>query len=284
MIDLLLKGGIYPDFEEERMKKANIGIVDGRISYIGQNEPVAKKVINIEHRVVSPGFIDIHMHEDDLTEGRPEFDIGNLMLMMGVTTACGGNCGTQYQSLAEFKSSIERLGGSPVNWVMLAGYNTLRESLSLGHNEVMSDEQRKVIRDMLSSELAQGAAGISFGIEYDPAMTFEDMADALSLLSDSRYLAAAHFRQSGSGAIESLKEMNALSEATGVKFQISHLCSCSATGQMKDSLRLIDQMIANNPLLDFDTYPYNAFSTSIGSEVFSKESLKQWCRNIGDIS
>ena len=35
--------------------------------------------------------------------------------------------------------------------------------------------------------------------------------------------------------------------------------------------------------LIFDTYPYNAFSTLIGSAVFEKESLDQWCSDLGDI-
>lgn len=77
--------------------------------------------------------------------------------------------------------------------------------------------------------------------------------------------------------------MAALCEASGVKFQISHLSSCSATGQMAESLELLDKLIEKNPLLDFDTYPYDAFSTLIGSAVFEKESLDQWCEDIGTI-
>ena len=53
-----------------------------------------------------PGLVDIHMHEDNLSEGG--FIIGKLMLKMGVTTACGGNCGIQHQRLSEFKGYIEK--------------------------------------------------------------------------------------------------------------------------------------------------------------------------------
>lgn len=284
MIDLLIINGRYPDFKEGEFADGNIGITGGKITYIGEEMPEADRILDAAGAVVSPGFIDIHMHEDDLSGGERKFIIGDLMLKMGVTTACGGNCGVQNQRLAAFKAGIDDLGGSPVNWVMMAGYNDLRASLGLGHRDKMSLRQREEIRLLIQEELDEGASGISFGIEYDPAITFEDMIDALTLLKPNPdYLASAHFRLSGIGAIESIKEMNALSEEAGVKFQISHLSSCSATGQMAESLELIDKMIAQNPLLDFDTYPYNAFSTLIGSEVFEKESMDQWCEDIGTI-
>lgn len=280
MLDLLIKNGKYPDFEKNELVRGNIGVSGGKIIYIGRDSPVAEEIIDAEGAVVSPGLVDIHMHEDNLSEGG--FIIGKLMLKMGVTTACGGNCGIQHQRLSEFKGYIEK-EGSPVNWVMLAGYNSFRQMLGLGHEEKINLEQKKKIRELISEELVVGASGISFGIEYDPAIQYEDMMDVLSLLRGKGYLASAHFRLSGDGAIESIKEMGALSEDAGVKFQISHLCSCSATGQMEDSLKLIGELIEKNPLLDFDTYPYNAFSTLIGSAGFEKESLDQWCSDLGDI-
>ena len=48
-------------------------------------------------------------------------------------------------------------------------------------------------------------------------------------------------------------------------------------------MELIDQAKKKHLGVDFDIYPYNAFSTLIGSEVFEKESLDQWCKDIGTI-
>ena len=284
MLDTLITDGCYPDFERDRMIEANIGIENGKISYIGGQRLPARRLIDAADRVVSPGFIDIHMHEENFQEDGPSYIIGELMLKMGVTTVCGGNCGMQNQRLSQFKRMIERLGGAPVNYVMLAGYNQMRYLLGIGHNERISPKQQRQVLDLLREELEEGARGISFGIEYDPAITFDEMAEALMLLhGNQRYLAAAHFRQSAEGALESIKEMIALSEVSGTKFQISHLGSCSATGQMAESLELIDEAKKKHLGVDFDIYPYNAFSTLIGSEVFEKESLDQWCKDIGTI-
>lgn len=284
MIDTLIVNGRYPCFENKELIRANIGIEAGKIVFIGAEKPDAKFSIDAAERIVSPGFIDIHMHEENFAEDGPRFLVAELMLKMGVTTACGGNCGMQNQRLAAFKRVLQELGGSPVNYVMLAGYNQMRYELGLSHHKELLAPQKTLIRRLLEEELAEGAFGISFGIEYDPAITFDDMAEALALLTlNQRYLAAAHFRESGSGALESIKEMITLSKSTGVKFQISHLGSCSAYGQMKDSLELINKSVLESPLINYDTYPYHAFSTLIGSQVFEKESLDQWCEDLGTI-
>ena len=91
MLEILIKNGIYPDYEKKEMVKANIGIQDGKIAYIGQETPEAARVIEAEGKVVSPGFIDIHMHEEDFVHEGKQFIIANMMLEMVVTTAVGGN-------------------------------------------------------------------------------------------------------------------------------------------------------------------------------------------------
>ena len=70
MLDILIKNGSYPVYDKNVLVKENIGIKDGKIAYIGSEEPEAAQVIDAEDRVVSPGFIDIHMHEEDFHEGK----------------------------------------------------------------------------------------------------------------------------------------------------------------------------------------------------------------------
>ena len=91
-MEILIKGGKYPDFEAGDFKTANIGIQDGKIAYIGEDAPEAEKVIEAKGLVVSPGFIDIHMHEENLKSNEYQFSTGNYMVKMGVTTCVGGNC------------------------------------------------------------------------------------------------------------------------------------------------------------------------------------------------
>ena len=103
MLDLLIEGGKYPDFKSEDIRKANIGVRDGKIVFIGKDVPESKKVIYAHEKIVSPGFIDIHMHEEDFVQEGEKYVISEMMLKMGVTTAVGGNCGLQKQTLSSLK-------------------------------------------------------------------------------------------------------------------------------------------------------------------------------------
>ena len=283
MIDLLLVNGQYPDYEKGEMVKGNVGIDGGKIVFIGNETPEAAKVIDVKGDVVSPGFIDIHMHEEKfLTEG-DKYVIAQMMLEMGVTTAVGGNCGLQNQDLSEFKAAIERMGGSPINYIMLAGYNQFRYQLGIGRYEEATLEQREEIRKLLKRELDEGAFGVSFGIEYDPGITYDEMLYAAGVSDDPDLLLAAHYRSDCINDIESIHEMIRFAEEIPMKFQISHLSSCSAMGFMKESLEAINAAMEKNPKLNYDTYPYNAFSTLMGSAVFEDGCFDDWKKDYSDI-
>lgn len=283
MLDLLIKNGRYPDFKENKIKNGNIGITNGKITYIGIENPEAVEVLDAKGSVISPGFIDIHMHEENFKDEGEEYVIAQMMLEMGVTTAVGGNCGIQHQDLSFFKDVIKRLGGSPVNYIMEAGYNTFRNSLGIGRYEHATKEQQDEIRALLKRELDEGAIGISFGIEYDPGITTEEILYAINVTDDPNKLMSAHYRDECTNDISTVEEMIEIAEKIPMKFQISHLSSCSATGRMEEALEAINTAIEKNPRLNYDTYPYNAFSTLMGSTVFEDGCLETWHKDYSDI-
>ncbi len=83
MLDILIKNGKYPDYTKNALVKGNIGIEGCKITYVGTEEPDAEKVIDAEDRVVSPGFIDIHMHEEDFHEGK-HFCIADMLSLIHI--------------------------------------------------------------------------------------------------------------------------------------------------------------------------------------------------------
>lgn len=283
MLDLLLKNGVYPDFDASEMKQGNVGIKGGKIAYIGEDEPEAVKVIDVCGSVVSPGFIDIHMHEENFVGEGEEYVIAQMMLEMGVTTACGGNCGIQKQPLKTFKEVIQKLGGAPINYLMQTGYNQKRYALGIGTYETATQEQRDQIREWLKEELDEGACGISFGIEYDPGITTEEVLYAINVTDNPNLIMSAHYRDECKGNTNPVDEMVEIADSIPMKFQISHLSSCAATGGMADALKVINEAMERNPRLDYDTYPYHAFSTYIGSAVFEDGCLEDWKKDYHDI-
>ncbi len=284
MYDKLIINGEYPDFNEGKLIRANIGIEGGKIAYIGTECPEAAETIDASGKVVSPGFIDIHMHEEDFAKEGKEYIVSRMMLEMGVTTVVGGNCGVQYQPLADFKAVIEELGGCPVNYIMLAGYNQLRTAMGIGRYQHPSQKQMDELREQLKGELAEGAYGISFGIEYDPGITFDEMLSAAKATDNPHHFLAAHYRdETKKDDLFNIEELIRFAEMIPQKFQISHLSSCSATGSMKEALECINAAMEKNPRLNYDTYPYNAFSTHIGSAVFEDGCLEGWGKDYSDI-
>ena len=94
----LIKGGLVLDPANRIQSVLNVLMEDGRIAAVTEAEPEADEVVEAAGRVVAPGFIDIHMHEDPLNEDGTLYRdedkaIFNCMLRMGVTTAIGGQCG-----------------------------------------------------------------------------------------------------------------------------------------------------------------------------------------------
>lgn len=284
MYDLIIQGGCYPDFRRKQILRGDIAVQDGRITAVGSVTGPAKRVIQAEGRVVSPGFLDIHMHEENFQKEGEHFEISERMLKMGVTTCVGGNCGTQHQSVSQFRAVLDRLGGAPVNYLLQAGYNTARQALGLTHYETASQEQIHTLIEQMQQELDAGAIGISFGLEYDPGIPTEEVLQVVQALRHPDLFVSMHYREDSVGAEASVREMIAIAEAIAPRrFQLSHLSSCSAMGQMAPCLALINDAMARLPGLDYDTYPYSAFSTGIGTAVFDEGCFEHWGKDYSSI-
>ena len=124
----LIHGGRVIDPANRVDAKLNLLVEDGRVAWVGTGMPEADQTIDATGKIVSPGFIDIHMHEDPVGEdGKIAFDISNSMLRMGVTTAAGGNCGINVYDPVEYLALVDK-DGAPVNMVMFAGHEYFRKA------------------------------------------------------------------------------------------------------------------------------------------------------------
>lgn len=286
MLDKLFINCVYPDFGEKAMKKGAVGIKGGRIEFISSGEngyPEAEKVIDIDGNVLSPGFIDIHMHEENFIMEGYRYVVANMLLRQGVTTCIGGNCGNLRQGIKDFRDGIERLKGSPVNYMMLVGYNTIRTDCGVELYDHPSKEKQKLIDRRVLQEIENGASGISYGLEYGPGISMDEMIHSVGLFDDKGALVAAHYRHDSRRSIESIKEMIKLQDSIENPFQISHLSSCAAMGQMKEALEIINSAMDKDKRLNYDTYPYNAFSARIGTEVFAEGCFEEWNKSYDSI-
>ncbi|MEZ5660039.1 MAG: amidohydrolase family protein [Burkholderiaceae bacterium] len=116
MADWVIRGGTIADGSGGPLFEADIAIEDGRIAAIGRNLAAGHEEIDARHRLVTPGFVDIHTHFD----GQACWD-SHLWpsSLHGVTTAVMGNCGVGFapvhggdqDRLVELMEGVEDIPG-----------------------------------------------------------------------------------------------------------------------------------------------------------------------------
>ena len=99
MFDVLIRGGSIVDGTGKSAYKGDIGIKGDKIIEIGDlSLAESKEFIDAEGMVVSPGFIDTHVHSDAVLLTNPQHPQG---IMQGITTEILGQDGLSYAPLSK---------------------------------------------------------------------------------------------------------------------------------------------------------------------------------------
>jgi len=124
--DLIIQNGTIVAGDGNPWYRADIGIQDEKIIAIGNlSDARGDAVIDAADLIVCPGFIDIHNHSDRNIITIPTSD---NVLLQGVTTVVGGNCGGHSFPLSEQFKILED-GGMAINFCSLIGHNSIRREV-----------------------------------------------------------------------------------------------------------------------------------------------------------
>ena len=273
--DLVLEGGRVMDPETGLDAVRNVGIRDGKIAKISTSPLDGRHVIHAAGLVVSPGFIDLHQHAQDLASQRVKaFD--------GVTTALEMEIGAP--DVAEFLKSKE--GHSLIHYGTTASHVAARSlifgaPLPAGNilpksgpatETAATPDQIARIQQRLRDELDAGALGIGMGIEYTPGATRLEVIDMFRVAAERKLPVYTHMRSAGrvepGSAIQSVEEVIGAAAITGAALHIVHINSTCLRDSL-ECLSLIEGARAHGLDVTTEAYPYIAGMTAINSAVFN---------------
>jgi N-acyl-D-amino-acid deacylase len=252
--------------------------MDGKIAAISEGIIHGREEFECLGKVVSPGFVDMHMHEDPINDTGDGFKlcIADSMLKMGVTTAVGGNCGIGPVDSLKYLELADALG-YPINIGLLSSHDNLRKHIGdFDKYNPVNDDQVEKMRNKLEEELDGGTLGLSFGVRYVPGLESNELKKLTGTAARKRKLLAAHVRDDAAQVIPSIMELAEIAEEEGARLQISHIGSMAAFGQMEQVLSLVDSLNANGLDIGLDCYPYSAFATLAGSTTYDEGFLKRY--------
>src|SRR5258706_13715262 len=285
-MDLVIRNATVIDGARSPRYQADVGISGTKIVAIGK-VPKGKAEIDAGGKIVAPGFIDAHTHDDRLMLSAPEMA---PKVSQGVTTVVAGNCGISlapaprgmpkpvippidlmddegsWFRFPTFASYVEELAAKPAatNCALLVGHSMLRVQTMQDLSVPAKTSEVKAMRAMVDEALSAGAIGVSTGLYYEPASaaTTEEVIEVCRPLKARNGLYVTHMRDEGDRVTQSLEETFRIGRELGVPVVVSHhkVVGKPNHGRSPETLALIEKAMRSQPI-GLDCYPYCASST-----------------------
>ncbi|MFJ9725447.1 amidohydrolase family protein [Streptomyces sp. NPDC101209] len=300
MEELVIRDADVVDGSGEPSYRADVVIDGGRIVSIvkeaaaaGCQRPEARRELDAEGLVLSPGFIDMHAHSDLALLRDPDH---SAKAAQGVTLEVLGQDGLSYapvddRTLAEVRRTItgwngpgddidfdwrsvgeylDRLDrGIAVNAAYLIPQGTVR-MLAVGwEDREATPGELDRMRRLVAEGMEQGAVGMSSGLTYTPGMYAKDaeLTELCRVVASYDGYYCPHHRSYGAGALEAYAEMVDLTREAGCSLHLAHATMNFGVneGRAPELLALLDEALASGADITLDTYPYTPGCTTLAA-------------------
>jgi N-acyl-D-aspartate/D-glutamate deacylase len=195
MHDLIIRHGTVIDGSGSSARVADVAVDNGVITAIGKGLGAARRNVEAEGRLVTPGFVDVHTHYDGQATWDPYLTPSSWH---GVTTAIFGNCGVGFAPvkadaspfLINLMEGVEDIPGSVLaegvkfDWESFPQYldvlDKAPKAIDIGaqvphaplrfyvmgergadHTSIPSDDEIARMGDLLEQSLNAGALGFT---------------------------------------------------------------------------------------------------------------------------
>jgi N-acyl-D-amino-acid deacylase len=279
--DLLIVGGQVVDGSGNPWYYADVAIQDGRIAAVGLlSNAKATRTIDAKGKIVTPGFIDLHSHADG---GLATMELRHSpnMVAQGITLSVVNQDGRSPRWPIRDQKALYEKQGIGTNAVLLVGHGTVRTRV-MGNqrdNQIATDADIQAMQKLVDEGMADGAFGLSSGLEYDPGRYSEtrEVVALTRMVKPYGGFYISHERSEGAdpmwkvasdpspfvSLIEAVNETITIGRATGVPVVASHLKAKGASywGSSQVATRLIREAREQGIEVYADQYPYETSGT-----------------------
>jgi len=285
--DLIITNALLVDGSGAEPVRGHLAIKGERIAALGDFPcPDGVPVLDAAGRVLAPGFIDSHTHDDGYLLAHPEM---TPKVSQGITSVVTGNCGISLAPLTSqdvpqpldllgpaelfrfstFAQWIEALREAPAatNVIPLVGHTTLRVAV-MGDavDRAANAGERQAMRELLAEALAAGAFGVSTGTFYPPAAAAptDEIIDVCAPMAGRHAIYATHLRDEADHVVPAMEEALAIGRAVDARVVFSHhkVAGSRNHGRTRETLDMITRAAASQPVC-LDCHPYPATSTML---------------------
>ncbi|MGH2475706.1 MAG: N-acyl-D-amino-acid deacylase family protein, partial [Candidatus Limnocylindrales bacterium] len=293
-VDLLITGGTIVDGTGAPGRTGTVVVEGDRMRTLPADATLpthAGRTIDATGRIVAPGFIDLHSHGGLVILAEPRHE---PKVRQGVTTeivGVDGNGFAPFAKQADLDAFVELdsgLDGRPdidydwrsvadylarfdgtvsVNIGTLVGNSQLRID-ALGWDDVPADDRAlDRMRQTLRDAMADGAVGLSSGLDYPPGSyaTTEELAQLTRTAGELGGVSHTHVRYPlGDRYLDPFREAIDIGRRADAPSHITHFYHREThPGGPEPLLQLVDDARAEGLDVTFDTYPSEWASTRL---------------------
>ena len=289
---------------------ADVAILGDRIHAVGQSLAYdASVTIEASGLTLSPGFIDVHTHDDTSVVLAPAM---LPKLSQGVTTVIVGNCGIsaspvllrgdlpdpmnllgdadvfRYPTFADYVAAVAEARPA-VNVGALIGHTALRNNHMDRLDRVATADEIDGMRTQLQEALDGGALGLSSGLAYLSAHS-ASTEEVLALAQPLRAAGAiytTHMRTETEAILDAMNEAFEIGRENHVPVIVSHL-KCAGIANWGRSGEVLDALeaVRETQEVGCDCYPYAAGSSTLDLRQVDErvEITITWSTNHPDVA